>query len=94
MYCNYNVTPYPMKIVTTYPKVVFLLEIPVHQKTHAHKAVIIPPIYPTGILHFPFGQFPVVVGYIWPKVNFRKCKQFYSVKVKLFLSTLELSIVH
>ena len=31
MYCNYNVTTYPMKIVTTYPKVVFLLEVPVNQ---------------------------------------------------------------
>ena len=31
MYCNYNVTTYHMKIVTTYPKVVFLLEVPVNQ---------------------------------------------------------------
>ena len=29
MSCNYNVTTYPMKIVTTYPKGVI---IPVHQK--------------------------------------------------------------
>ena len=28
----YNVTTWPMKTVTTYPMVVFLLEIPVHQK--------------------------------------------------------------
>ena len=40
-----------MKIVTTYIKGVILLEIPVH-KTHAHKAVIIPSIDITDLLHF------------------------------------------
>ena len=31
IYCNYNVTTYPMKTVTTYPKMVVLLEVPVNQ---------------------------------------------------------------
>ena len=54
MYCNTNVTTYPMKIVTTYPKVVFFFtRNTCPSKTHAHKAVIIPSIYTTDILNFP-----------------------------------------
>ena len=58
MYCNYNVTTYPMKIVTTYPKVVFFTRSICQSNTHAHKAVIIPSIYTTGI-HFPICQFQI-----------------------------------
>ena len=41
--------------------------------TRAHKAVIIAAIYTTGIYFiFLLCHFPVVVGYFWRKVNFRK----------------------
>ena len=53
MYCNYNVTTHPRKIVTTYPKVVFFTRNTCQSKTHGHKAVIIPSIYTTYILYFP-----------------------------------------
>ena len=36
MYDSYNVTTCPMNIVTTYPMVVFLLEMLVHQKPGLH----------------------------------------------------------
>ena len=75
MHFKYNVTTYPIKIVTTYPKGVILLEIPVHQ-THAHKAVIYDNIYDRVYFIFLLCQFPVVVGYFWGKMNFRKCKKF------------------
>ena len=52
-YCNYNVTTYPMKIVATYPKVVFFTRSTCQSNTNAHNAEIIPSIYSTGILHFP-----------------------------------------
>ena len=32
-------------------------------KTHAHKAVLIPPMYTTSTLHFKLCQFTVVTGY-------------------------------
>ena len=75
MYCNYNVTTYPMRIVTTYPKVVFFTRNTCQSKTHAHKAVIIPSIYTTGIhvLHFPTLS---ISSCSWIfLVNFRKCKK-------------------
>ena len=75
MYWNYNVTTYPMKIVTTYPKVVFFTRSTCQSNTHAHKAVIIPSIYTTGILHFPTFSISRRSWIFWRKVNFRKCKK-------------------
>ena len=50
--------------------------------TLAHKAVLIPPIYP--YIYYSLGicfiflscKFSVVAGYVWRNMNFRKCKKF------------------
>ena len=52
MYNSYNIYNLPHEIVTTYPMVIFLLEIPVHQNS-LHTRQFIPSIYTTGILQFP-----------------------------------------
>ena len=72
MYCNYNVTTYPMKIVKTYPKGEILLEIPVHQKPHVHKAVTIPSIWTAGILHFPIVSISSCSGIFLAQGEFSK----------------------
>ena len=54
--------------------------------THAHKAVIIPSIYTTGIKSFIFllCQFPDVVGYFLAQLNFRKCNKITRRSKNLF----------
>ena len=70
-----NVTTCPMKIVISYPMVVYSLYIPAHQKPlHTRQNYCTNPI---NVCYNSFSncvRFPVVAGYFWHKVNFRKCK--------------------
>ena len=75
MYDNYNVTTCPMKIVTTYPIWWYFYQKYMSIKPLAHKAVLILSILQVYFM-FLLCQIPVVAGYSWRKVNFRKCKKF------------------
>ena len=77
MYDNYNVTTCPIKIITTYPMHggIFARNT-CPPKPLAHKAVLIPVLSSGIYFTFLLCQFPVVAGYFWRKVNFRKCKKF------------------
>ena len=93
MYCTLQCNNLPQENWNNLPQGVIFIRITCQSNTHAHKAVIIPSIYTTGILHFPTLSISRCSWiFLAQGEYFRKCKKLLEqVKIRFLAITFSFS---